>query len=82
MTKPTDIVAEIAAAVRPSRAQPWHCCLAPEHRATVEAIAAAYKAGKFGGSQKAVAEAIAKTLTARGIARIGRHGVVAWLAKL
>lgn len=82
MAKDADIVAEIAGQVRTRRHMRWFQAVAPEHVATLDVIAAAYKAGKFGAKKKPAADAIVAVLQARGIATVGYNGVLQWLESL
>lgn len=82
MAKTPDIVAEIAGQVRTRRHTRWFQTIAPEHVATLDVIAAAYKAGKFGSRKKPAADAIVAVLKARGIATVGYSGVLQWLESL
>jgi len=78
--KPSDIVAEIAAAVpRNQHGQlPWHVRSQAEHGDTLAAIHAAWHAGVFGQKKKTAARAIADKLKTMGIT-IGEQGVMNWL---
>ena len=76
---PRSIVDEIAAAIPKKQSLQWHVRVAPEHRETLDAIREAYKAGRFGTAKKPAHTVIANIITARGIAKIGRNGVAAWL---
>ncbi len=82
MAKTPDIVAEIAQTVRRRQSSRWYERAAAEHRETLAAIAAAYKAGQFGTATKPAADAISAVLKSRGIADIGFNGVTIWLKSL
>lgn len=60
---------------------PWYERLAPEHRAEVEAVKAAWRAGTIGTAKQTAARIISEKLNERGISTIGTQGVLAWLEK-
>jgi hypothetical protein len=82
MAKTPDIVAEIAQTVRRRQPSRWYQRAGAEHGETLSAIAAAYKAGKFGTAVKPAADAISAVLKSRGIADVGFNGVIQWLRSL
>jgi hypothetical protein len=82
MAKTTDIVAEIAGQIRPRRNMRWHQKVSPEHVGTLDEIAKAYKAGKFGPCKLPAAKAIAATLSQLGITNIKHNMVIQWLDSL
>ena len=78
--KPSDIVAEIAAAVpRNQHGQlAWHVRAEAEHGDTLAAIHAAWHAGAFGPKKITAARTISAKLRTMGIT-IGEQGVMNWL---
>jgi hypothetical protein len=77
-----DIVAEIAGRIQPRRNMRWHEKVAPEHVGTLNEIAKAYKAGKFGPCKLPAARAIAVTLNQLGITHVKHNMVIQWLDSL
>jgi hypothetical protein len=74
---------EIVAMMPPSnRSRPWWERVAQEHAATIEAVAAGWKSGKYGMSKNRAAAAISSWLRSKGIATVGRQGVMHWLNQL
>ncbi len=82
MAKPQDIVAEIAGQIPTRRVLRWHEKVAPEHVGTLDEIAKAYKAGKFGQWKLPAAKAIAETLNQLGITNVKHNMVIQWLDSL
>jgi hypothetical protein len=79
----SDIVADILQAMPESnRSRPWWEKAAPEHQKTINAIAEAWRSGQLGPSRNRAAAAISTTLGQRGIATVGRQGVLLWLNRL
>jgi diaminopimelate decarboxylase len=77
----TDAVAEIAARLPRKKPQSWEHRVDPQHKATLDQIKAAYRAGRFGSKQKPAAVTISAWLRDQGIATVGFQGVLEWLAK-
>jgi hypothetical protein len=80
MPKTRDIVAEIAAKVPRDThgSRPWWERAPDKHRATLDAIHAAWHSGTFGPQKRPAARVISQALAEMGI-RIGEQGVVTWL---
>lgn len=74
-----DVIAAMPANPRGSLA--WHEKLAPEHREEVEAVKAAWRAGKIGTAKRTAARIISEKLRERGISTIGVQGVETWLER-
>ena len=58
---------------------PWHERVAPEHRAELAALKAAWLAGELGTRRKTLARTISARLRERGISDVGEQGVISWL---
>jgi len=73
----------VRAAVPPApvRSVTWIARLAPEVAAELEAIKAAWKAGRQPGSKRALATVLVAELHDRGLSDIGLQGVTAWLGR-
>ena len=82
MAKARDIIAEIKADI-PDRARSgrWFERLAADQKQLVDLIGAAWLAGEFGHTARAVAPAIAKRLQAAGI-HVTPNTVREWLGEL
>lgn len=76
-----DIIDEVLGNIAERQPQAWYQRIAPEHADTLRQIKDAYLAGRFGKQKKPAAEAIARTLRARGIATVQHQGVLAWLGR-
>lgn len=74
-----DVIAAMPANPRGSLS--WHEKLAPEHREEVEAVKAAWRAGKIGTAKRTAARIISEKLRERGISTIGVQGVETWLER-
>lgn len=81
MAKRSSIVDEVIGNLPVRKPMRWDQRVDPQHKETMEAIRQAYLAGEFGSQQKPAAEAIAKTLRARGIADVQFQGVLDWLKR-
>jgi hypothetical protein len=60
---------------------PWHERVAPEHKAELEELRAAWKSGELKVPRNTAARFIAAQLHERGISTVGTQGVNEWLAK-
>lgn len=60
---------------------PWYERVAPEHRAELEELRAAWKSGELKVPRNTAARFIAAQLRERGIATVGTQGVCEWLGK-
>ena len=80
MPKPTRTLLDDVLANLPKKGQkPWHETLPPEVLAEIEQLRSKFLAGEIPAATKTgFANALAKSLTARGIV-IGHRGVEAWL---
>jgi hypothetical protein len=73
-----DDVRESLAACRHGPAR-WYERVAPEHRAELAALKAAWLAGELGTRKKTLARTISARLRDRGISDVGEQGVISWL---
>ena len=82
MAKKPSIVDEILAAVPESkRSVKWYQKVEPDRQAELDEILEAWKSGLFPSAMRTASRAISKVLADRGIAKVGHHGVEAWLAE-
>jgi hypothetical protein len=80
-TKGKSIVDDVLAQIPAPRAQSWDQRIDPEHVDTLREIREAWLTGRLGTKRITAARAIAKTLNAKGIAKVGPQGVLAWLER-
>lgn len=81
MAKAGSVVDEVIGNLAKPRPQAWHERVAPEHADTLREIREAWLSGRLGTKRITAARAIAKTLNAKGIAKVGPQGVLAWLER-
>lgn len=81
MAKAASVVDEVLGNLAKPKPLAWHERIAPEHAATLRDIREAWASGRLGNKKITAARAISKTLTDRGIARVGPQGVIAWLER-
>lgn len=81
MAKTASVLDEVLGNLAKPRALTWHERVAPEHAATLREIREAWASGRLGNKKTTAARAISKTLSDRGIARVGPQGVIAWLER-